>query len=133
MGLFQTPEGLARAGADHSDRVVSCGDELVESPVRRPRPLLLRLRGVGLPPLQPARQVRAAAGSGVECWERRIGKFGRPLLHGAPRPSRPGLFELRLDGVPGNSDLPWCSCAHTALEHIHPPKTGVCCFRYVAT
>src|SRR5215208_1166980 len=26
--------------------------------------------------------------------------------------------------------LPWCSGAHTALEHIHTPHKGVCCSRY---
>src|SRR5215211_1196814 len=40
--------------------------------------------------------------------------------------------ELRLYGVLGSSGLPSCSVVLSAMEHIHSPKTGVCCLRYAA-
>src|SRR5215217_2154423 len=42
-----------------------------------------------------------------------------------------GYAELRLHGVLGSSVLPWCSVVLSAMAHIHSPKTGVCCLRYV--
>src|SRR5215208_7156226 len=46
------------------------------------------------------------------------------------RPSSPECVELEFYEVQA---LPSCSGAHTALEHIHSPKTGVCCLRCVAS
>src|SRR5215211_2857688 len=34
-------------------------------------------------------------------------------------------------GILGSSVLPWCSVVLSAMAHIHSPKTGVCCLRYV--
>jgi hypothetical protein len=39
--------------------------------------------------------------------------------------------ELPIYGVLGSSVLPWCSVVLSAMAHIHYPKTGVCCLRYV--
>src|SRR5215212_1325414 len=39
--------------------------------------------------------------------------------------------ELRLLGILGSSELPWCSDVFCAMAHIHPPQTRVCCLRYV--
>jgi len=41
--------------------------------------------------------------------------------------------ELRPNGVLGNWASPSCHGVHTALEHIHSPRTGVCCLRYVVS
>src|SRR5829696_5733001 len=38
---------------------------------------------------------------------------------------------LRGMGFLGSSALPWCSSVLCAMAHIHSPKTGVCCLRYV--
>src|SRR5215210_3417647 len=39
--------------------------------------------------------------------------------------------QLRLNGVLRSSALSWCYDTLCAMAHIHPPKTGVCCLRYV--
>ena len=41
--------------------------------------------------------------------------------------------ELRHNGVLRSSGLPWGSDVFCAPAHIHSPKPGVCCLRYVAS
>src|SRR5215212_10622131 len=44
-----------------------------------------------------------------------------------------GFSEVRIHGVLGSSAVSWCSGTLCDMAHIHSPKTGVCCLRYVAS